>query len=263
MRKRNWLLTGIVFIALFSVLSCRKDRNSDQNNYKTAEVSMRLTDDPGNYDAVNVDIQAISVKMEGRAETMITPNRVGVYDLLHFRNGADVLLVNTTLPAGRIEQIRLVLGNNNSVVVDGTTYAMSTPSAQESGLKLNFHTTLEANRSYTFWIDFDAGKSILQTGNGSYKLKPVIRAYSALTDGRIQGNILPVAAMATVYAVRENDTFAAIPSGIDGYFVITGLPSGSYQLIVQPAIPAYVTFTSTVEVSYSNVTNVGTIMLVQ
>ncbi len=259
MKKTNLLLTGILFIALFSILSCRKDRNNRYDN--RAEVSMRLTDDPGNYDAVNVDIQGISVEMEGQSAIIIRPDRTGVYNLLNFRNGADVLLVNTTLPAGKIEQIRLVLGGNNSVVVNGATYAMATPSAQESGLKLNFHTTLEANKSYTFWIDFDAGKSVVQTGNGSYKLKPVIRAYSAFTNGRIEGYVMPLAALATVYAVRDNDTFAAIPSGIDGRFVISGLPQGTYQLIVQPALPTYVTFTSTVDVTFSNVTNVGTITL--
>ncbi|MCD6013195.1 MAG: hypothetical protein K0Q79_3057 [Flavipsychrobacter sp.] len=222
---------------------------------------MRLTDAPGDYDAVYIDIQQIVFKVAGRAEVVLIPNRPGIYNLLTFRNGLDTLLVNATVPAGTVEQIRLVLGSNSSIVVDGISYPLNTPSAQESGLKLNFHTTLDVNASYTIWLDFDAGKSILQTGSGTYKLKPVIRAYSALTNGRIEGYVLPAAALATVYAIQGTDTAAAIPNSIDGHFVISGLPQGSYQLLVEPALTAYLSYSTTVNVSFGTITNVGTITL--
>ncbi len=259
MGKQLLLITGILFIALFSNLSCRKDKNNN-NSYK-AQVSMRLTDAPGDYDAVYIDIQAIEVKMASGTTVNIAPYRVGIYNILTLRNGIDTLLVNTSLPVGTIEQVRLILGNNNSVVVDGVSHQMDAPSASQSGIKLNLHTTLEADRSYTVWIDFDAGKSIVVTGSGKYMLKPTMRAYTALTNGRIEGYVLPLAAFATVYAVHDGDTAAAIPSGIDGHFVISGLEEGSYQIIVEPAIPTYVTFNSTIVVSHGTVTSVGTITL--
>jgi hypothetical protein len=129
-------------------------------------------------------------------------------------------------------------------------------------VKLNLHQTFAANGSYDIWIDFDAAKSIVQTGGGNFKLKPVVRAYSALTNGKIQGYVLPVGAMSTVYAINGTDTSAAIPAATDGYFVISGLPEGSYNLVVSPSVSPYVSYSTTVSVSFGVITNVGTITLV-
>jgi hypothetical protein len=257
MKSINLVIVGLLVLGLGTFNACRKDKN--QGN--TATINMRLTDDPGNYDAVYLDIQQIAFKMEGRSELILYPKRPGVCNILNFRNGLDTILLNTTVPVGKIEQIRLVLGANNTVVANGVSYPMSTPSAQESGVKLNLHTNIEANVAYNVWIDFDAGKSIVKTGNGGYKLKPVIRAYSDVTNGKIVGAVLPIAALATVYAVNGTDTSAAIPSGVDGHFVISGLFEGNYHLIVEPGVAAYATFGTDVNVSYGAISNVGTITL--
>jgi hypothetical protein len=245
-------------ILLSGLGACKKNDNNQQGS---AQVTMRLTDAPANYDAVYVDIRQVAVKVSGHSEIILAPARPGVYNLLDFRNGMDTMLLSAGLPAGKIEQIRLILGGDNSVIVAGISYPLNTPSAQESGLKLNFNTTLDANVSYTIWLDFDAGRSIVQTGNGNYKLKPVIRAYSAVTNGQISGYVMPLAAFATVYAIQGTDTSVAIPSSADGHFVIGGLVSGSYQVMVVPTFAPYITYTSNVNVSYATVTNLGTITL--
>jgi hypothetical protein len=167
--------------------------------------------------------------MEGHEAVQLAPFRPGMYDILKFRNGMDTLLLRGTVPVGKVNQIRLILGEGNTVVVDGVAEPLTTPSAQESGLKLNLNETFVAGGAYDIWIDFDAAKSIHQTGNGKYMLKPVIRAYSAATDGRIKGAVLPVAALTTVYVSNGVDTYSAIP-GPDGYFLITGLPAGTYNV---------------------------------
>lgn len=259
--KKLFLPVVLLCAAIFSFQSCKKD-DDNPNNSGTAKVSMRLTDGPANYDHVYIDIQQVVVTMEGSAAVTVVPIRPGIYDLLDFSNGADTLLAEANVPAGKVSQIRLVLGENNSVVVDGTSYPMSTPSAQESGLKLNLKETLEAGGSYTFWLDFDAGKSIVQTGNGGYKLKPVIRAYSALTNGQIKGYVLPLNAMATVYAIQGTDTLSAIP-GPNGFFMFGGMAEGTYTIWIEPGILGLQAYTATnVQVSYGVVTDLGTITLI-
>lgn len=263
MSMKKLLLPAVLLCAtVFSFQSCKKDKNDTPNGSGTAKVSMRLTDGPAAYDHVYVDIQQVVVTMEGSAAVTVVPIRPGIYDLLDFSNGVDTLLAEATVPAGKVSQIRLVLGDNNSVVVDGTSYPMSTPSAQESGLKLNLKETLEAGAAYTFWIDFDAGKSIVQTGNGGYKLKPVIRAYSALTNGKIKGYVFPLNAMATVYAIQGNDTLSAIP-GPNGFFMFGGMAEGTYTIWVEPGILGLQAYTMTnVQVTYGVETDLGNITLV-
>jgi hypothetical protein len=256
MMTRKLLFVGIIVLMVAGLFACKKNEGKN-----SAHLTMHLTDGPASYEAVNIDIQQIGLTMSGSSEIMLTPYRTGVYNILDFKNGLDTLLARIDIPAGTVQQIRLVLGTNNSVRTGGVTYPLNTPSAQESGVKLNLHQTFAANGSYDIWIDFDAAKSIVQTGGGAYKLKPVVRAYSALTNGKIQGYVLPVAAMSTVYAINGTDTSAAIPASTDGYFVISGLPEGSYNLVVSPSVSPYLSYSSTVSVSFGVITNVGTITL--
>ena len=253
----------LALLTMFSSCNSDKDNSTPTTGSQKAKVSMHLTDDPANYDAVYIDIQQVEVTMEGSAAVILTPIRPGVYNLLNFRNGLDTLLVRADIPAGKVSQIRLILGTNNSVVVDGISHPLNTPSAQESGLKLNLKETFVANGSYDLWIDFDAGKSIVETGNGKFNLKPVIRAYMQSTDGRIKGYVLPGVALATVYATNGVDTYAAIPAS-DGFFVFTGLPEGTYTVTLDASIVAYVDVTvNNVQVTYGSTTDLGTIILHQ
>lgn len=201
--------------------------------------------------------------MEGSAAVMLDPVRPGVYNLLDFRNGLDTLLLRADIPAGKISQIRLILGTNNSVVVDGKTESLNTPSAQQSGLKLNLKEEFEAGGSYDVWIDFDAGKSIVETGNGKFQLKPVIRAYSQLTDGRIKGYVQPVLAGIKVYATIGGETYSAIPAA-DGFYQFTGLPEGAYSITYDAALVTYVDVTvNNINVTYGQTVDLGTTVLVQ
>lgn len=161
------LAIGAITLASFS--SCKKEgtNNPDQNKGSQATIRFHLTDAPGQYEAVYIDIQQIEVQVEGSGTVTLDPARKGVYDLLKFSNGMDTLLVEAGIPAGKVSQIRLILGTNNSVVVDGEVHSLNTPSAQTSGLKLNLKETLVAGAAYDFWLDFDAGRSIVATGSGS------------------------------------------------------------------------------------------------
>ena len=254
------MAAGILACALF-LTSCKKDDDTNDSNAAKAHLGIRLSDGPAAYDAIYLDIRQVEVITEGSGSIVLTPYRPGLYDILKLRNGIDTLLLNADITPGTISQIRLILGPDNSIVANGNTYPLNTPSAQESGLKLNIHETLEAGRSYEIFLDFDAAKSILQTGNGQYKLKPVIRAYTAATDGRIKGYVFPAAALTTVYAVNGSETYSAIPNA-NGYFQLTGLPSGTYQLIFDAEVTSYQDITlNNITVSYGVSTDVGTITL--
>lgn len=262
---RNALLNTAVVALLGTVLfsSCTKDSSTNNTTDSKANVTMRLTDAPANYDAVNVDIQKVEVTVEGSAAVTLTPVRTGIYNLLDFRNGIDTLLVQADLPVGKVSQIRLILGDNNSVVVNGQVHALKTPSAQESGLKLNLKETLTAGGSYTYWIDFDAGKSIVETGNGKYNFKPVIRAYTSLTNGKIKGVVLPQTALTTVYASDGVNTYTAIPNA-DGTFVFSGMPEGTYTITLDASVALFTDVTlNNIVVTYGQETNLGVTTLIQ
>lgn len=169
--KTKSIIFNIAGIALAICLlnSCKKD------SIEYGNIAVLLTDGPGNYQHVNVDIQKVSVHMSGGAWIDL-PTHSGVYDLLLLQNGIDTTLVNTTqLPAGKITQMRLILGANNTVVDNNNVvYNLTVPSGSETGIKLIGNIIVNPNQTLVVKLDFDASASIIQNGSG-YQLKPTIQ----------------------------------------------------------------------------------------
>lgn len=215
--------------ATLSISSCSKEKNKSR-------LTVYLTDAPASYDAVNIDIRRVEIKTssdQGDGGWTELPIHAGIYNLLEFTNGMDTLLSSIELPAGKVSQLRVILGSQNSIVVDGSTSALplETPSAQTSGLKFNIHADLIEGLEYKLWIDFDCARSIVVTGNHSYKLKPVIRTFTEATSGAIKGNVQPAAAEATVYAINGTDSLSAIPDAVTGNFLIRGVAPGTWKVV--------------------------------
>lgn len=158
-------------IASVVLYSCSKDSTS-----KSTTLKIRLTDNPVNAEEVNVDIQQVRVKFseDSLQGWMDLDTYAGIYNLLGLQNGVDTLLAVGTIPSDEIKEIRLILGNNNSIKVNGVVYPLTIPSGAESGLKIKINKKLNASLE-TLLIDFDAALSIHQVGNGDYKLKPVLK----------------------------------------------------------------------------------------
>jgi hypothetical protein len=121
--------------------------------------------------------------------------------------------------------------------VGGIRYPLSTPSAEQSGLKLQVHQTLLADIQNEILLDFDAYASIVETGNGTYKLKPVIRTVVTAITGNIKGSITPAtaAAGAMVKATSVDGVEYSSSVNLLGQFQISGLLPGSYTFTITPS----------------------------
>jgi hypothetical protein len=127
-------------------------------------------------------------------------------------------------------------------------------------LKFNIHSTLTADIVYRLWIDFDANRSIVTTGNGGYILKPVIRTYTQAIGGSIKGFVLPSAAKAQVWAIAGTDSLLALPDST-GYYFFGGVNAGSRDLLFHAQDSTYKDTTLAVTVATGVVTNAGTVTL--
>ncbi|WP_439183275.1 DUF4382 domain-containing protein [Carboxylicivirga taeanensis] len=227
---KNLLKLALISLSV-ALFSC-----SDDNGQ--ARLSIRLTDAPGDYQEVLIDVQAVQINVSAEDESgwqTLQSTKKGVYNLLDFTNGMDTLLVDEFLPAGKISQMRLVLGDNNKVMIDGEYHDLETPSAQQSGLKFNIHADLTDGITYKLWIDFDAGRSIVKKGNGGYSLKPVIRTYTEATSGAIKGLVTPIESASHVMAISaENDTLGTMADKETGFFMIKGVEPGTYSVTFEP-----------------------------
>lgn len=224
-------LSKLLFIAILAVVvSC--DKNNDNNDNKDNPVfSVKLTDAPGGYDAVNVDILYMEANM-GNGWLEFPAEDPGVYNLMEFHNGNTLLLIgNTPVAPGTMTELRLILGTNNTVVVDGISHELTTPSGQTSGYKIKMDPQIMVPGGiYRLVIDFDVNASVHQTGNGKYMLKPVVRGYLETAVGGIAGAIIPPVGAYYVEAVNSTDTSGTLINYLNGDFLIGTAMPGTYNV---------------------------------
>lgn len=263
MKLRKTLIT--LSMLLFSVtvfFACSKKGSSDNSK---AHLEVYLTDDPANYDEVGIDIRDIKINYStdtANGWQSLSQVNAGTYDILKLVDDRDTILGKADLDAGRIEQIRLILGPDSYVKIEGQTYPLETPSAQQSGLKLNIHQDVNAGVLYKLLLDFDASRSIVRTGNGKYILKPVIRTTLQSIGGSIKGYVLPNSFNTSVYVIQGNDTLAGTTT-LNGSYFIKGLSAGSYILSFVPGDTTYQSQAKTgINVTNNTVTTVDTVRLV-
>jgi hypothetical protein len=187
----------------------------------------------------------------------------GVYDLIKLTNGADTLLALGELPAGTISQIRLLLGDGNSLMVGGQIHDLKTPSAQQSGLKLNLHSTLTEGVTYKVLLDFDVARSIVERGNGEYNLKPVIKSVAEATTGAIKGTVDPAISLPAVFAIVADDTVATTYADESGGFLLRGVPAGTYKVTFEPKEGFEPSIQENVSVTNGSVTDVGVVVITE
>lgn len=208
-----------------------------------------LTDAPAcGFDNVFVTVQEVRVHQDGAAADSatgwrsITLEPARRIDLLTLGNGLLLELGRTSLPAGRYTQLRLVLAENspanplaNAVKPTGAAETgLATPSAQQSGLKLQSAIDVSAGRQTDFVLDFDACESVIRAGNsGNVILKPVLRGMPLMTSG-VQGRIdAALAGPQTSVSLQQGGRIvkSAVPDS-SGAYVLSPVAPGNYQLVM-------------------------------
>lgn len=262
MRKTLLSLT-LVAACVTLFYACTKNEVSTENK---AHLQVYLTDLPGNYDEVNIDVKDVMINYgsdTGSGWKSLPGVKAGSYDILELTNGNDALLADAAIETGNIKQIRLILGENNYVVVDGNRVNLKTPSAQQSGLKIKLNQDVNEGITYKILLDFDASRSIVKTGNGGYNLKPVIRATLEAVGGTIRGFVTPDTLTTSVYAIQGSDTVAGTTTSNGGY-QLRGVNAGSYNLSFVPSDTTFKAQTKTgITVTANQVTVVDTVHLVK
>jgi hypothetical protein len=247
MNKRK-LYVALSFMTILAVLmSGCSNSSSSQSGSGTLGVS--ITDAPASgFDAVNVTVSMVRVHQSSTASendsgwsdiTLTPPRKINLLDLT---NGVLDTLGQTSLPAGHYTQIRLVLSPNtgttiaNSVVLSGTTteIPLFTPSAVQSGIKLIHEFDVAAGQHVDLLLDFDALKSVVTRGNGSYGLMPVIMVIPTLLTGidgfvatSLTGSNVMVSAQVGGAEVRSTT-----PDPLTGEFFLTHLDAGNYDVVI-------------------------------
>lgn len=273
MRRIHWGIAVVAVAVLIPFLAgCSSDHEVNGPGFGTMNV--RMTDDPGDFEQVNIVVTQVSARLADGANVdttgadslevedgwIVLDSDTHTYDLMTLQNGTTRQVATERVPAGRYTQVRLKIGTGSNVVIDGVAHPLTVPSGAQSGVKLTGVFEVPTNGVLDLTLDFDAGRSIVTTGSGSYLLKPVLRAVATALTGGITGTLSP-AAPATIDAWIGADTLSTTRGSDTGTFTLSALPSGAYSVTVQPDSGYRDTTITNVAVTAGSTHQLGTIVL--
>ncbi|MFN0246224.1 MAG: DUF4382 domain-containing protein [Kofleriaceae bacterium] len=155
--------------ALVALTSACSTEGADTSP-RTPTVQVLLTDAPGDFESVWVNITSVAVESGGEWVTLAeTPQRL---DLLTLQNDVTAALGGAELEPGMYGQLRMTV-DSASVVVDGMESPLQIASGAQTGIKINLDQMIETDTTYSLTLDFDAHKSIKTVGQG-FLMTPVV-----------------------------------------------------------------------------------------
>jgi hypothetical protein len=202
------------------------------------------------------------------------------------------------IQAGNYQQIRIILlansmasqvsgnqcgaGAANCVVLsDNSVHTLQLSSEAQTGIKIpsgqiaGGHFTVPAGGTVDLNIDFDGCASIVITGNGQFRLKPVLHAGEvSLNTSSISGKLVdsvtllaPVGGTAIV-ALEQKDAggvdrvILQTKADANGNFVFCPVPIGTYDVVAVAVNGAGVAYAATVTTGVNQGTAMGNVPLV-
>ncbi len=288
MKKTNlFVAASLIAIVSLVAVACNKS-TSVENGPGIQQVNFMLTDGPGSYDNVFIDIKSLQIVIdtakegsrkrdtcnwdhigshrESRRDSGLVwttiPIKAGVYDILKFRNGLDTLFASANVPKGSVRLVRIEFGTNNSVVKDSVNYPLNlSPNLPNFiVIKLKGHEFEEfASRRHRIWLDFDVSRSIIEV-NGRFYLIPVMHTFVEKNTASVAGKVKPRDAKSVITLFNNTDTAYALPNK-EGEFKMRGLKDGTYKLFVKASNGYRDTTINNVVVVQPKTTSVGVIEL--
>jgi hypothetical protein len=255
--KKYLFLTFATFALVF--VACNKEEESPDQN---PTVKISITDAPGDYKNIYLHVDEVEIR-NGGEWINFTLTQTDTFDILDYTNGNMLLLAEGQVSAATTDEIRLVLSDGNTLVLeDGSVHDLKVPSGSSSGLKIKLDVAkdLQSNQTYYAVLDFDAEKSIVKKGNGDYSLKPVIRGYWEEGKGSLEGYVISTGFQASVNAINGSDSVGSAIADVDGYYLIGGLPQATYDLSMSSTNGKTATATG-ISVTQNNVTVVDSVDL--
>src|SRR6185369_3636246 len=197
---------------------------------------------------------------DARLPLLVSYSTPHIVDILTLRFQQEIL-GTVTIPAGSYSQVRLILEPNPSgqghdpvnyltlKTAQTLKVPLTTPSAQQSGLKVLGRFEVKEGVINAILLDFDPNTAIVARGNGAYNLKPtgirIVQPSSPLTGfGPLSGTVVSTFrdwSSATITVVPQNSVNPIAGGTIFSNFssrrwegaFSTFVPDGAYRVHVQ------------------------------
>lgn len=255
----------LILLMLANILAACGGGGSDT---ATGSLSVSLTDaSTSKYLAVYVTVDEVQVNrnqegVNGNSgwTTVAAPKET--YNLLKLINGLTAVLGGDELTTGTYHQVRLIIGKkaqseknilgiphpfaNYVILNDGmdTIEQLKIPSGFQTGIKLVHNFQVLENQTIELVLDFDACRSVVETGNGKFLLKPTIKIIQTenktavfgnvtdeVTGTPVQGALVSAQVSDGLSARVERSTLTSDRVGYEGHYRLLLSPGQDYSIV--------------------------------
>lgn len=227
---KKFAIITAYFLYILLTLGCSKD-NLGENS---ARLRVKLTDAAlPVLSGVNIAIQSIELDyrdtINSSVENWVTLEYTGgEYDLLKYRNGKTLQIVDQYFPSGTVSRVRITFGENNTINLNGSDVALYLPDDFNKVIEIDADIILEPSIICSVIIDIDLAQSIY-TQNDKYYFEPEARVFMETYGGKLSGAYSPLEANALVQIMKANTRLVSIPEP-DGSFIFSGLEPGEWEI---------------------------------
>jgi hypothetical protein len=282
--------TGMVVVSISDPPSCKHPNGNFSHVYITvrsvqAHIDANATDGSSGWQELAPQLanQPMQVDLFSEAQTNCVLAQLG----------------SASLPVGSYQQIRLLLvsnsasgtavpstnacagdGFNCAVLSDGTMYELELSSQDNTGLKIlpgqivGGPIQVVAGQSVDLNIDFNACASIVEQGNGKFRLKPTLTAGQISPNnsgigGQVVDSITKAPISVSILVALEKTDGTGVDrivmeasADANGKFRFCPLPTGTFDVVIVAIGPNNLPYNATAVVNVPNGTNLNTIPLI-
>ena len=238
----------------------------------TGQLLVRLTDAPGDYiESATIWISSAYLipGTDAAGEHIPVTLDEDHYVVTDLTDGVTAALGSATIPVGDYSQLRIVVDRAEVTLkaqYGGSTFDLQTPSAHQSGIKVDFDGPLHVAPGQTVLIvDFEVNRNFVATGPPGAPtgmlFKPVLHATTMDIASTISGTVGPGPWTAddqvTVFAVIP---LGGDPNATDSTIVATASPdltTGAYTLrYLDPRVTPFTVYVTAVGYAISDTAQV-------
>ena len=169
----------VVVLSVLVLITCSNEQILNDNN-GTTQLQVRIHDEPFKSSdklvtELNITVIKVDIVRAGTGEVINCPiKEEKEMNILEISKSNPVVLSDVSVPSGDYEQLRLVIKNNATIVVDDVSYDIKIPSGEQSGVKLDGNFSIRG-KFIRLDLDFIPEESVIYNKGQGYILKPVIK----------------------------------------------------------------------------------------
>lgn len=250
----KFLAASMAMILGVSISACKKDDiqpNPGTTQNEANSFQVRMTDAPGDYKSLDVELTSVDVFLEGSGWVDLE-NDAQMVSVLDLTNGIETeIAFNSNVEAGTYSKVRLTFGSNNSLELNSSSTlgitlpgGISTTSAldlvlasdmtSERTVEIEIDETVSSSSGASILLDFDVAASIMENSN-TWVLDPSIRLVSDVSTGAM-GEIEGTQQASIIFESNNSSFTSSTNTSASGNFLIQGLEEGSYTVIINAEV---------------------------